>query len=162
MSNFSILSELNILDLVLILTLLISAFTGYRLGILQSLLKTFGYITGGVSGVYTSINFLKSFDSILIKGILFLVIVISMATIGKFAFSKIGLALCKSIFPIPLKFFNSVLGSLAACTKTTFVIYIVFNILDLNKWFMTSSYLEESYFHNFMSTHLNLSKLFVI
>ncbi len=54
-------------DLIVLISLLIAAISGFKLGFLQSLFKGIGYITGGVIGVFISANYLSNLDSILIK-----------------------------------------------------------------------------------------------
>jgi len=100
LSNFSIPSELNILDLLLILTLLISGVSGYRLGLLQSLFKAAGYILGGLLGIYLALNYLGQFESKSLKLALTLILILLTAISLEYILAKVG---DKVTMPLPFR-----------------------------------------------------------
>ena len=68
-----------IFDAVVLISVLTAAISGYKLGFLQSLFKTIGYIAGGVTGVFIAANYLSSLDSIVIKVLISVVIILLSA-----------------------------------------------------------------------------------
>ncbi len=80
-------------DLIVLISLLIAAISGFKLGFLQSLFKSIGYIAGGVLGVFIAANYLSNLDSILIKVLSSVVIILLSAVISQYVLGRIGLLL---------------------------------------------------------------------
>ena len=129
MSNFSIPSELNILDLVIILTLLISGVSGYRLGLLQSLFKAAGYILGGLLGIYLALNYLEQFESKSIKLALTLILILLSAISLEYILAKVGALLHKGLLFASVKLLDSLLGTLLSILKNLVIFYLIATVL---------------------------------
>jgi len=154
LSNFSIPSELNILDLVIILTLLISGVSGYRLGLLQSLFKAAGYILGGLLGIYLALNHLEQFESKSIKLALTLSLILLSAISLEYILAKVGALLHKGLLFASVKLLDSLLGALLALTKNLIVFYLIATILLFSTLKQPVDYIKDSYIYSYLDKHL--------
>ena len=154
MSNFSIIDELNILDLLLIIMLLIAGFSGYRLGLLQSLLKASGYILGGLLGIYLALNYLEQFESRSIKLLLTLILILLSAISLEFILGKIGLLLHKGLLFAPFKLIDSLFGALLAILKNLVIFYLLASVLLFSSFKQPSTYINDSFIYSYLDQHL--------
>ena len=154
MNNLSIIGELNILDLLLIITLLIAGFSGYRLGLLQSLFKASGYILGGLLGIYLALNYLKQFESRSIKLLLTLILILLSAILFEFILGKIGLLLHKGLLFAPFKLIDSLFGALLAILKNLVIFYLLASVLLFSSFSQPSTYLKDSFIYSYLDQHL--------
>jgi len=159
LSQSNLLNELNLLDLVFILLALISFYSGYRIGFLDSLLKTIGYVTGGLIGLLLSLNYLKSLDWLTLRLILTAISIFFLATLGEFLSGKLGHLLRKGLIFSPIKFLNSLFGGIISSTKTVFVIYLIIFVFKLAPQHSISLYLKESYFYKTPIIKLQLNEI---
>ena len=156
MSNFSIPSELNILDLVIVLTLLISSISGYRLGLLQSLIKAAGYILGGLLGIYLALNYLEQFESKSIKLALTLILILLTAISLEYVLGKVGVLIHKRLLFASIKLLDSLLGALLALLKNLIIFYLIATVLLFSTFKQPVDYIAVSY------THLTLPTIYSV
>jgi uncharacterized membrane protein required for colicin V production len=123
-----------IFDVVVFVSVFIAAISGYKLGFLQSLFKTIGYVAGGVTGVFIAANFLSEINSIVIKVLISVVIILLSAVAGQFILGKIGLLIHKGLLFAPFKAIDSLLGSLLSAAKTAIIFYIIATLLLATSW----------------------------
>ena len=154
MSNFSIPSELNILDLLLILTLLISGVSGYRLGLLQSLFKAAGYIIGGLLGIYLAFNYLEQFESKSIKLTLTLILILLSAISLEYILAKVGVLIHKGLLFASVKLLDSLLGALLALVKNLIIFYLIATVLLFSTFKQPVDYIKDSYIYSYLDKHL--------
>ena len=154
MSNISIIDEPNILDLLLIITLLISGFSGYRLGLLQSLFKASGYILGGLLGIYLALNYLEQFESRSIKLLLTLILILLSVILLEYILGKIGLLLHKGLLFAPFKLIDSLFGALLAIVKNLIIFYLLATVLLFSSFKQSSTYIKDSYIYSYLDQHL--------
>ena len=154
MSNFSIPSELNTLDLVVILTLLISGVSGYRLGLLQSLFKAAGYILGGLLGIYLALNYLERFESKSIKLALTLILILLSAISLEYILAKVGALLHKRLLFASIKLLDSLLGALLALLKNLIIFYLIATVLLFSTFKQPVNYIKDSYIYSYLDKHL--------
>jgi uncharacterized membrane protein required for colicin V production len=154
LSNFSIPSALNTLDLVVILTLLISGVSGYRLGILQSLFKAAGYILGGLLGIYLALNFLEQFESKSIKLALTLILILLSAISIEYILGKVGLLIHKGLLFASVKLLDSLLGALLALLKNLVIFYLIATVLLFSTLKQPVDYIKDSYIYSYLDKHL--------
>ena len=136
-----------IFDVVVFVSVLIAAISGYKLGFLQSLFKTIGYIAGGVTGVFIAANFLSEINSIVIKVLISVVIILLSAVAGQFILGKIGLIIHKGLLFAPFKAIDSLLGSLLSAAKTAIIFYIIATLLLATSWQLANDYIKDSKFY---------------
>jgi uncharacterized membrane protein required for colicin V production len=143
-----------IFDLVVFVSVLIAAISGYKLGFLQSLFKTIGYIAGGVTGVFIAANFLSEINSIVIKVLISVVIILLTAVAGQFILGKIGLLIHKGLLLAPFKAIDSLLGSLLSAAKTAIIFYIIATLLLATSWQLANDYIKDSNFYTAADNYL--------
>ena len=143
-----------IFDVVVFVSVLIAAISGYKLGFLQSLFKTIGYIAGGVTGVFIAANFLSEINSIVIKVLISVVIILLSAVAGQFILGKIGLLIHKGLLFAPCKAIDSLLGSLLSAIKTDIIFYIIATLLLATSWQLANDYIKDSNFYTAADKYL--------
>ena len=154
MSNLSIPSEPNILDLVVILTLLISGVSGYRLGLIQSLFKAAGYILGGLLGIYLALNYLEQFESKSIKLALTLILILLSAVSLEYILGKVGVLIHKRLLFALVKLLDSILGTLLALLKNLITFYLIATVLLFSTFKQPFDYIKDSYIYLYLDMHL--------
>ena len=143
-----------IFDVVVFISVLIAAVSGYKLGFLQSLFKSIGYIAGGVTGVFIAANFLSEINSIVIKVLISVVIILLSAVAGQFILGKIGLLIHKGLLFAPFKSIDSLLGSLLSAAKTAIIFYIIATVLLATSWQLANDYIKDSKFYTAADKYL--------
>jgi uncharacterized membrane protein required for colicin V production len=143
-----------IFDVVVFISVLITAISGYKLGFLQSLFKTIGYVAGGVTGVFIAANFLSETNSIVIKVLISVVIILLSAVAGQFILGKIGLIIHKGLLFAPFKAIDSLLGSLLSAIKTAIIFYIIATLLLATSWQLANDYIKDSKFYTAADKYL--------
>jgi uncharacterized membrane protein required for colicin V production len=134
--------------------LVISAFSGYKAGLIQTVFKTVGYIAGGVIGVGIAIKYLDSLDSeiYLLGGLIFSVII--FALVGEFLLGRIGLLFRKALFIPPFKFIDSALGGVLSVIKFSVITYLISTILVASPIALADKYITSSKSFTYADTHL--------
>ena len=143
-----------IFDAVVLISVLIAAVSGYKLGFLQSLFKTIGYIAGGVTGVFIAANFLSEINSIVIKVLISVVIILLSAVAGQFILGKIGLLIHNGLLFAPFKAIDSFLGSLLSAAKTAIIFYIIATLFLATSWQFANDYIKDSNFYTAADKYL--------
>jgi len=141
-------------DLIVLTSLLISAISGFKLGFLQSLFKSIGYIVGGVIGVFIAANCLSNLDSILIKVLSSVVIILLSAVITQYILGRLGLLLHKGLLFAPIKSVDSLAGSLLSVVKTSIIYYIIATLLLATSWQIADDYIKDSKFYTTCDKYL--------
>jgi len=131
-------------DFIVLISLLIAAISGFKLGFLQSLFKSIGYIAGGVFGVFISANYLSNLDSILMKVLSSVVIILFSAVICQYILGRLGLLLHKGLLFAPIKLIDSLAGSLVSIVKTSIIYYIISTLFLATSWQIADDYLRVS------------------
>ena len=145
---------MNSFDYLIFVLLVISVFSGFKAGLIQTLFKTIGYIAGGVIGVGVAIDYLDSLDSqIYLVGGLILAVII-FALLGEFLLGQIGLLFRKALF-IPLfKFIDSALGGALSVIKFGVIAYLISTILVASPSALANKYITPSKCFTYADTRL--------
>ena len=141
-------------DLIVLISLLIAAISGFKLGFLQSLFKGIGYVAGGVNGVFIAANYLSNLDSILIKVLFSVVIILLSAVITQYILGRLGLILHKGLLFVPFKALDLLLGSLLSVIKTVIIYYIISTLLLATSWQLADDYIKDSKFYTTCDKYL--------
>jgi len=145
---------MNSFDYSILVLLVISAFSGFKAGLIQTIFKTIGYIAGGVIGVAVAIDNLDSLNSeIYLLGGLILSVII-FALLGEFLLGKIGLLFRKVLFIPPFKFIDSVLGGALSVIKFSVIAYLISTILVASPIALAGKYITPSKSYTYADTHL--------
>jgi len=144
----------NYFDLIIAIAFIIAGFTGFKSGLLQSIFKTIGYIVGGVVGVVIAVEVMSKWGNTLAKAGGAIILILLLATIGEFIFGKVGLGFRKALLIAPLKFIDSLLGSLLSITRIAFIAYLLAVILVATSWSFSDKYIASSKFYTYTDSHL--------
>ncbi len=145
---------MNYFDYLILILLAISAFSGFKAGLIQTVFKTIGYVAGGVAGVALAINYLDSLESeIFLLGVLILS-VITFAILGEFLLGRLGLLFRKALFIPPFKLIDSALGGALSVIKFGVITYLISIILVASPIAMADKYIAPSKSFTYADTHL--------
>ena len=150
---------MNSFDYLILVLLVISAFSGYKAGLIQTVFRTVGYIAGGVIGVAVAIDYLDSLNSkiYLLSGLILSVII--FALVGEFLLGQLSLLFRKALFIPPFKFIDSVLGGALSVIKFGVIAYLISTILVASPIALADKYITPSKSYTYADTHLpNVAK----
>ena len=145
---------MKVFDLLVLLALLITAYSGFKNGFIQTIFKTIGYIAGGVAGVAIAVEVMNTWSNNLTKAAGAIILILLLATAGEFILGKVGLGFRKVLFISPLKFLDSLLGAGLATIRTVFITYLLSVILIASPWSIGDKYIASSQFYTFTDSHL--------
>ena len=145
---------MNYFDLVVLLALIVSAYSGFRNGFIQTVFKTIGYIAGGVAGVAIAVEVMSDWSSNLAKASGAIILILLLATAGEFILGKVGLGFKKVLFIPPLKLVDSLLGAALAMLRTLFITYLLCVIVIATPWSVGTKYINTSKFYTHTDSHL--------
>jgi len=145
---------LNYFDLIIGAILLITASSGFKNGLIQSIFKTVGYIAGGVIGVAIAVEVMSKWSNTLAKAGGAIILILLLATAGEFVLGKVGLGFRKALLIAPLKLIDSLLGGLLSVFRATFIAYLLAAILIATPWGFGDKYIKPSKFYTYTDSHL--------
>ena len=145
---------MNAFDLLLLIALLITAYSGFKNGFIQTVFKTIGYIAGGVAGVALAVEVMSMWSNNIAKAVGAIILILILATAGEFILGKIGQGFRKVLFIFPLKFLDSLLGAALATLRTVFITYLIAVILIATPWSIGDKYIASSQFYTYTDSHL--------
>jgi len=145
---------LNYFDLINAIALVIAGISGFKNGLLQSILKTVGYIAGGVVGVAIAVEVMSKWSSTLAKAGGAIILILLLATAGEFILGKIGAGFRKALLIASLKFIDSLLGGVLSIARTAFIAYLLAVILVATPWSFGDKYIATSKFYTYTDSHL--------
>jgi uncharacterized membrane protein required for colicin V production len=137
----------NYFDLAVLVVAVLTASSGFRNGLLQSIFKTVGYIAGGVFGLAISLEVVKNWQSNFAKVGAALLLIFLLAGIGEFLLGKIGLGIHKKILFGPFKLADSLLGAALSLIRTIVLIYLVAILLIASPWSWADKNIKSSNFY---------------
>ncbi len=145
---------MNYFDYLILILLAISAFSGFKAGLIQTVFKTIGYVAGGVAGVAIAINYLDSLESeIYLLGGLILSVII-FALLGEFLLGRLGALFRKALFIPPFKLIDSALGGALSVIKFGVIAYLISIILVASPIALADRYITPSKSYTYADTHL--------
>ena len=146
-------------DLLVLIALLITAYSGFKNGFIQTVFKTIGYIAGGVAGVAIAVQVMNTWSNNLAKVAGTIILILLLATAGEFILGKVGLGFKKVLFISPLKLLDSLLGAGLAILRTVFITYLLSVILIATPWSIGDKYISTSKFYTLADLYLPEVKL---
>ena len=138
---------MKVFDLLVLIALLITAYSGFKNGFIQTIFKTIGYIAGGVAGVAIAVEVMNTWSNNLTKAAGAIILILLLATAGEFILGKVGLGFRKVLFISPLKLLDSLLGASLAALRTVFIVYLLSVILIATPWSIGDKYISTSKFY---------------
>ena len=145
---------MNYFDLLIVLVLLITFYSGYGNGLIKTIFRTAGYIAGGVAGLAIAVEYLATWESQTQKVVLALLAVFIGASLGEFLFGKIGSLLRKILFVPPFKFIDSLFGAAISILRAAFILYLVATLLVFSTWSIADKYIKPSKLYDYADSHL--------
>ena len=140
---------MNYFDLVIATALVVTAISGFRNGLLQSIFRTAGYIAGGVIGVAIAVEVMSKWSHTLAKAGGAIILILLLATAGEFILGKVGLGFRKALLILPLKFIDSLLGGVLSVIRILFIAYLIAIILIATPWSIGDKYITPSKFYTY-------------
>jgi len=131
-------------DIALALLALGAIKRGYDTGFLATILRTLGYIAGGVAGLYYSLQFVSSWDSLFRQVIAVLVAIFLSAQLGLFVFGKFAKFFHARLLWKPLKTIDSVAGMALELIRVVVIGYLVLTTLLWSPWSQVKTQINES------------------
>jgi len=145
---------MNYFDLLIVLVLLATFYTGYKNGLIKTIFRTAGYIAGGVVGLALAVKYFATWESQSQKVVLALFAVFIGASLGEFLLGKVGSLFRKILFVPPFKFIDSLLGAAISIFRAAFIIYLVATLLVFSNWSITDKYIKSSKLYDYADSHL--------
>ena len=145
---------MNYFDLIIILVLLISFYSGYKNGLIKTIFRTAGYIAGGVAGLAIAVKYLATWESQTQKVVLALLAIFIGASIGEFLLGKIGSLFRKILFVPPFKLIDSLLGAAISILRAAFILYLVATLLVFSTWSIADKYIKPSKLYDYADSNL--------
>ncbi|CAB4882395.1 unannotated protein [freshwater metagenome] len=134
-----------IFDLIFSIVTLGAIYTGYKNGLVTTLLRTAFFIAGGIAGMYFVVQYNKS-------GWL-IVAIIGGAYAAAWVGSKIAATLRLTIIRGPLKFLDNVAGAIFEVAKYVLLFYVVGTILLWAPWSPGQNTVSESKVYLSINSH---------
>ena len=145
---------MNYFDLLIVLVLLITFYSGYKNGLIKTIFRTTGYIAGGVAGLALAVRYLATWESQSQKVVLALLAIFIGASIGEFLLCKIGSLFRKILFVQSFKLIDSLLGAGLSTLRAAFILYLVATLLIFSNWSIADKYIKPSKLYDYADSHL--------
>ena len=143
-----------IVDIALALLALGAIKRGYSTGFLATIFRTLGYIVGGVAGLYFSLQFVASWDSIIKQILAVLVAIFLGAQLGLFVFGKAANFFHARLLWKPLKAIDSLAGVALELIRMVVIGYLVLTTLLWSPWSPVKTQINDSQIYAQLDTHL--------
>jgi len=145
---------MNTFDLIVAALLLFTAVSGFRIGLIQTLLQTIGYVGGGVLGLVIALEVVKNWQSPLTKLGLAILLIFVIASVGQFLLSKVGKGIHKRVLFGPFKLIDSSLGAILSILRVSVFIYLSSILLIASPWSWADTNIAKSNFYTYIEDHL--------
>ena len=145
---------MNYFDLLIVLVLLITFYSGYRNGLIKTIFTTAGYIAGGVAGLALAVKYLATWESQSQKVSFAVLAIFIGASIGEFLLGKVGSLFRKILFVPPFKLIDSLLGAGLSALRAVFILYLVATLLVFSTWSIADKYIKPSKLYDYADSHL--------
>ena len=145
---------MNYFDLLIVLVLLITFYSGYKNGLIKTIFRTAGYVAGGVAGLALAVKYLATWNSQSQKVVLALLAIFIGASIGEFLLGKIGSLFRKILFVPPFKLIDSLFGATISILRAAFILYLVATLLVFSTWSIADKYIKPSKLYDYADSHL--------
>ncbi len=145
---------MNYFDLLIVLILLISFYSGYKNGLIKTIFRTAGYIAGGVAGLALAVKYLATWESQTQKVALALLAVFIGASVGEFLLGKVGSLFRKILFVPPFKLIDSLFGAGLSTLRAAFILYLVATLLVFSTLSIADEYIKPSKLYDYADSNL--------
>jgi uncharacterized membrane protein required for colicin V production len=133
-----------ILDLILAGLIIFAIAQGFNRGLLPTLFALFGYLGGGVLGLFAAKEFSSDWSGVVSIVGFYLVAIFAGAQLGSWLMAMVGSGFRKRLLLGPLKFLDSVLGGALALIQNAIFAAIVLTIINYLPWELPNNLIEDS------------------
>ena len=145
---------MNTFDLIVAAVLTVTALTGFKNGLIQSLFKTIGYIAGGVLGLVIALEVIQDWSSPFVKVGMAIVLIFVVASIGQYLLGKVGALFHKLVLFGPFKLIDSLLGASLSILRAAVLIYLSSILLIASPWGWADSNIATSKLYTYVENNL--------
>ena len=131
-------------DIAFALIALGAVMRGFKTGFLATIFRTLGYIVGGVAGLYFSLQYVATWDSVIKQIGAVLVAIFLGAQLGLFIFGKAAKFFHARILWKPLKAIDSLAGVALELIRIVIIGYLVLTTMLWSPWGQVKSQINES------------------
>ena len=131
-------------DIAFALIALGAVIRGFKTGFLATIFRTLGYIVGGVAGLYFSLQYVATWDSVIKQIGAVLVAIFLGAQLGLFIFGKAAKFFHARILWKPLKAIDSLAGVALELIRIVIIGYLVLTTMLWSPWGQVKSQINES------------------
>ena len=131
-------------DIAFALIALGAVMRGFKTGFLATIFRTLGYIVGGVAGLYFSLQYVATWDSVIKQFGAVLVAIFLGAQLGLFIFGKAAKFFHARILWKPLKAIDSLAGVALELIRIVIIGYLVLTTMLWSPWGQVKSQINES------------------
>lgn len=122
----------NWVDIIFVITIIISFFRGWKVGLLSTLLSFVGYIGGGLLALTLGLRYFHSHG--VTKFVLLFLVVTAGSAIGEGIFKQVGKAFHHKILFGPFKWIDSLLGAAFSILSSLIMLVILGHLLLITPW----------------------------
>ena len=133
-----------IIDLLIGVSVIASAYFGYRNGFMKTLFKTIGYVAGGLLGLYLSLNYTHVWSLDFKKVALVFAAIAFGGYVGSFAGQAVARGFRATLIRGPLGFLDNVLGAAVEVIRAVIVIYLLASVLLWSPWQSAKTAISQS------------------
>jgi len=133
-----------LVDLVIAVAAIASAYIGFRNGFMKTLFRTIGYVAGGLLALYLSLNYTHAW-SLDYKRVGLVIAAIALGGyIGSFSGQAVARGFRATLIRGPLGFIDNLLGAIVEVVRTIIVVYLIASVLLWSPWQSAKSAIAES------------------
>jgi uncharacterized membrane protein required for colicin V production len=133
-----------LVDLVIAVAAIASAYIGFRNGFMKTLFRTIGYVAGGLLALYLSLNYTHAW-SLDYKRVGLVIAAIALGGyIGSFSGQAVARGFRATLIRGPLGFIDNLLGAIVEVVRTVIVVYLIASVLLWSPWQSAKSAIVES------------------
>ena len=145
---------MNYFDFIVIGVLLLAFYGGYKNGLIKTIFRSVGYISGGVLGLAAAVNYLSTWQNQSHKVVLALLAILLGATLGEYLLGKVGAIFRVALFLPPFKFIDSLLGAGLSVLRAGFILYLLATLLVFSTWSIANEYIKPAKLYTYTDSHL--------
>ena len=133
-----------LVDFVIAIAIIASAYFGFRNGFMKTLFSTIGYIAGGLLGLYLSLNYTHAW-SLDFKRVALVIAAIALGGyIGSFSGRAVARGFRATLIRGPLGFLDNLLGAVVEIARAVVLIYLLASVLLWSPWQSAKTAIAES------------------
>ena len=131
-------------DLLLVIIAAVAIYRGWRSGLVKSAFSLIGFIGGGLLGLLAGNKYLTGMHNIFGKFALYILFIAIGSTLFEWVLSKFGQLFHNKFMFFPIKWIDSILGTLFEILKAAISLYLIFSLITAAHWIWPTKYINQS------------------